>query len=552
MKPKNLWFKFSICVGGLLGLLLFVQSVRTYQYVSENLVRLEAGREAERRMNSISRALRLTGSNQSATLAPVLQELVKEAPEHIAWIRIFTVDGKEIAESTKVPGAPVYKPGQIEKLLANRNRIPEERDLAKGRVMIVLSPMRGGPGGGRGRGPADPQNQPPPPESNTDQTAQATAQAFMDPPPDSQPGIPPSGTPPSGLPRGPEPSDGDKSGRAGAPPDGRRGGFGRGRGGRPFEVVEIGVYLGGVSSNFGPLQENLILGCSAAFALLGAVVLIGFRFRHYMRGKHIEEELSIARRVQLDLFPDQNSLVGSLAFAAKCVPAYQVGGDIYDVYQTDDGGVALLLGDVSGKGLPAALLMGVVQGAVRASSLGGPEQLEQAAERLNHILCMKTARERFVSLFWGVFDAETARLMYINAGHLPPLLIRTTPVGPEVVRLSEGGPVLGLLPGMRYRVAEVTVQPGDLLIVFSDGISEAANAADDEFGEDNIIASVAKFADKSPGDVCAGILDDVRTFIGAEPPRDDQTLMVARLDPASREEWAERHEAGRRQPVASA
>ncbi len=547
MKPKNLWFKFSICVGGLLGLLLFVQSVRTYQYVSENLVRMEAGREAERRTNSISRALRLTGSSQSSTLAPVLQELVKEAPEHIAWIRIFNIDGKEIAESTKVPGAPAYKPGQIEKLLANRNRVPEERDLANGRVMIVLSPMRGGPGGGRGRGPSDTQSQPPPPDSTADQIAQAAAQAFMEPPPDS---TPPS-MPPPGTVRGQDLSDNDKTGRAGTPPDGRRGGFGRGRGGRPFEVVEIGVYLGGVSSNFGPLQQNLILGCSAAFALLGAVVLIGFRFRHYMRGKHIEEELSIARRVQLDLFPDQDALVGSLAFAAKCVPAYQVGGDIYDVYQTDDGGVALLLGDVSGKGLPAALLMGVVQGAVRASSLGGPEQLEQAAERLNHILCMKTARERFVSLFWGVFDAETARLMYINAGHLPPLLIRTTASGNEVVRLSEGGPVLGLLPGMRYRVAEVPVQPGDLLIVFSDGISEAANAADDEFGEDNIIASVAKFADKSPGDVCAGILEDVRTFIGTEPPRDDQTLMVARLDPAPRVDWSRRLETGRRQTVAS-
>ena len=522
MKPKNLWFKFSICVGGLLGLLLFVQTVRTYQYVSESLVRQEATREADRRMNSISRALRLTGSTESSTLTPVLHELVREAPSHIAWIRIFNQDGKEIAESARVPGAPVYKPGQLAKLLANRDRRPEERDLELGRVLIVLSPMRGGPGGpgggGRGRMPDGPPD-----------TASAALPSVVPLPPllpvPSEPGI--SANPPDMN----RPAE-DRGGRGG----------GRGRGGRPNEIVEIAVYLNGVSNNFGPLQENLILGCSAAFALLGAVVIIGLRFRHYMRGKHMEEELSIARRVQLDLFPHEDSMLGDLAFAAKCVPAYHVGGDIYDVYRTDDGGVSLLLGDVSGKGLPAALLMGVVQGAVRASSLGGPEQLEQAAERLNHLLCMKTARERFVSLFWGVFDTETARLMYINAGHLPPLLIRAAVPGTEsegeVVRLSDGGPVLGLLPGMRYQVSEVEVQAGDLLIVFSDGISEAANSADDEFGEDRIIASVRRHAQESPSAVCAAILEDVRLFIGREPPRDDQTLLVVRLEPAARDRTA--------------
>ncbi len=547
MKPKNLWFKISICTGALLGLLLFVQTVRTYQYVSDNLVRLEAGREADRRINSISRALRLTGSDQASTLTPVLQELVKEAPTHIAWIRIFNLDGKEIAESAKVPGAPVYKPGDLDKLLSNRSRRPEERDLVGGRVLITMAPMRGGPiggrGGGRGRGPQDTAQ----PQPTAD--PQPPVEAFL-PPPDAQP---------------------PDMGRAGGPPpsDGRRGGgIGRGgRGGRQLEIVEIGVYLNGVSTNFGPLQENLILGCSAAFALLGAVVLIGLRFRHYMRSKHMEEELSIARRVQLDLFPDQGSMVGNLAFAAKCVPAYHVGGDIYDVYRTDDGGVALLLGDVSGKGLPAALLMGVVQGAVRASSLSGPDQLEQAAERLNHLLCMKTARERFVSLFWGVFDSETSQLMYINAGHLPPLLIRksgavseaqeppdaaprargttrsaasggvTCASSSEVIRLSDGGPVLGLLPGMRYTVAIVAVEPGDILVVFSDGISEAANAADEEFGEERIIGSVERMPGRDPIELCGGILEDVRAFIGSEPPRDDQTLMVVRLEPAVRESW---------------
>src|SRR5205085_12351591 len=124
---------------------------------------------------------------------------------------------------------------------------------------------------------------------------------------------------------------------------------GRGRGRRPPEAVEIGLYLSGISTKFGPLQTNLIVGLSAAIALLVSMLIIGLRFRDYMRRKHIEEELTVARRVQLDMFPTDDSLPARLGFAARCVPAYQVGGDLYDVFETDDGEVGLVLGDVSGK-----------------------------------------------------------------------------------------------------------------------------------------------------------------------------------------------------------
>ena len=306
----------------------------------------------------------------------------------------------------------------------------------------------------------------------------------------------------------------------------------RGTGGRPGPTfVEIAIYLNGVSANFGALRTYLIVSCSAAFALMGAVILIGIRFPHYMRGKKVDEELALARRVQLDLFPTPESLAVDLPFAARCVPAWQVGGDLYDVFDTDDGEVALILGDVSGKGLPAALLMGVVQGAVRASSVSGAAaNHEQAAERLNQLLCMKTARERFVSLFWCYFDPQASTLRYINAGHLPPLLIRNDGSSAQVVRLDEGGPVLGLLPGARYNQASVQVRSGDLLVVYSDGILEAENAEGDEFGEDGIIAAIEKHPNTSPGEICAAVLEEVRVFLGAGLPQDDQTLLIARLD----------------------
>jgi sigma-B regulation protein RsbU (phosphoserine phosphatase) len=197
----------------------------------------------------------------------------------------------------------------------------------------------------------------------------------------------------------------------------------------------------------------------------------------------------------------------------------------------------MVLGDVSGKGLPAALLMGVVQGAVRASSVtGAAAHHEQAAERLNHLLCMKTARERFVSLFWCYFDRRASVLRYVNAGHLPPLLVRREGGGQQkVIRLDSGGPVLGLLPGARYTQAEVRAEPGDLLVVFSDGILEAANSQDEEFGEAGVIASVERNWNRPPREVCGAILADVRAFLGKELPQDDQTLLVIRLDVAARE-----------------
>jgi sigma-B regulation protein RsbU (phosphoserine phosphatase) len=143
---------------------------------------------------------------------------------------------------------------------------------------------------------------------------------------------------------------------------------------------------------------------------------------------------------------------------------------------------------------------------------------------------MKTARERFVSLFWCYFDPLNSVLSYINAGHLPPLLVRQGVDGSfEVQRLDEGGPVLGLLPGATYRQTRVPILTGDLLVVFSDGILEAANARDQEFGEERILAGIEENWTGTPTEICDAILARVRVFLGKEIAHDDQTLMVVRL-----------------------
>ncbi|HKD06157.1 MAG TPA: SpoIIE family protein phosphatase [Bryobacteraceae bacterium] len=483
VKSKYLWFRLTIALGLGLGLLLLVQTVMTYRHVTNGLLRQEAQREADRRLQSIGRAARLMGARDPAALTPVLHELVHEAPQRIAWIRILDRQGRVIAESEKVTGAPVYNPGDFGRGPGNRDHRPDERDSQGGRVYIALSPLR------------------------------------MGPPPFARP----PGDPSARIAEGPEARSPDTR----FPPPGLH---------PPGDFVETAIYLNNVSANFGPLRQYLLISCSAAFALMGAVVLIGLRFPHYMRGRRVEEELSLARRVQLDLFPMENSQDVDMPFSAKCVPAWQVGGDLYDVFETDDNEVALVLGDVSGKGLPAALLMGVVQGAVRASTGSGAAAVhEQAAERLNHLLCMKTARERFVSLFWCYFDRENSVLRYINAGHLPPLLLRGRAKDMEIIRLDVGGPVLGLLPGARFTQGEVPVEPGDLLVAYSDGIVEAENANGDEFGEDGVVTAIRRCSGESPNQICAAVLTDVKTFLGSALPQDDQTLLVARLEHARAE-----------------
>jgi hypothetical protein len=296
---------------------------------------------------------------------------------------------------------------------------------------------------------------------------------------------------------------------------------------------EIAIYLEGVSVSFHRLRQNMIIGCSAAIALLASVLVIGFRFPRYLRGKQYEEELELARSVQADLLPTRNALSGNLDFAAECLPAWQVGGDLYDVFEPGHGRVALVLGDVSGKGLSAALLMALIHGAVRSNDwTSSSSNHEDSTQRLNQLLCEKSGHERFASLFWCYYDREKAVLHYLNAGHLPPLLIRRNDSAAfDVRRLEEGGIVLGVQAGARYHQTEAVAQAGDLLVIFSDGISEAANAEEEEFGEERLLHVIEDNWEKSSAEICESILARIRSFLGRQWPQDDQTLMVVRLQP---------------------
>jgi hypothetical protein len=305
----------------------------------------------------------------------------------------------------------------------------------------------------------------------------------------------------------------------------------------PPLIVEIAVYLDSLAAPFGPLRVRVLTGSLAAVALVIAMIVIGLRFGPYLRGKQLQQQANVARAVQLDLMPPMESIPEDLDFAGACIPAWQVGGDFYDVFAGQNGRIGLILTDVAGKGLPAALLSSLIQGALRATSWTSDVLLQaRFAEQLNDFLCARSAPERFASMICCYYDPATSILRYVNAGHLPPMLVHREPDGSfSIQRLEDGGPVLGLLPGSLYFQGEVAVGPGDLLVMFSDGITEAENTCGDDFGERRLLAAICNDWDGATRDLCDTVLGHLRSFLGDLDPQDDQTLMIIRPQPSLHE-----------------
>jgi len=296
-------------------------------------------------------------------------------------------------------------------------------------------------------------------------------------------------------------------------------------------MLEIATPLSSVDqSNFWPIRRNLLINCSGALALLVTVVVAGLGFRSYAHGKYLEEQLEIAGQVQSELLPPLTEKYVGVHLATEYRPAEQVGGDFYDVFRLKDERIALVMGDVSGKGVPAALLMGVIHGAVRSSLWSeSPSRHESESQQLNRLLCERASGERYASMFWCYHDPIAHTLSYVNAGHCPPLLTRKSGSKVEISRLHVGGPVLGVLPNARYEQAKVQVSTGDLLLMYSDGLVEAINPHGEEYGEVRLRELVATLTEKSADDIRRVILASLAAFSGTTGLRDDLTIVVAQF-----------------------
>jgi sigma-B regulation protein RsbU (phosphoserine phosphatase) len=236
----------------------------------------------------------------------------------------------------------------------------------------------------------------------------------------------------------------------------------------------------------------------------------------------MEQEMRIAAEIQQALLPKAARAGSYFRAAAASLPCRSIGGDFYDYVEMMDGSLGFALGDVAGKGPPAALLSAMMQG-IFAAQAATSDEPSQTIARVNLALYRRGIESRFVTLMYGVLDAS-GNMVYCNAGHNPPLVISAS----GVRRLERGGPIVGLFEGATYEEERLTLSPGDWLIMFSDGISEAMNASGDEYGEERIIDCIQRNKALDPSRLLDALFSDVRDFARGAAQSDDITAMVLR------------------------
>jgi serine phosphatase RsbU (regulator of sigma subunit) len=235
-------------------------------------------------------------------------------------------------------------------------------------------------------------------------------------------------------------------------------------------------------------------------------------------------ELEIATEVQARLFPQRRPEMRTLEYAGACVQTRRVGGDYYDFLDLGQDRLGLVIGDIAGKGMPAALLMANLQANLRSQCATAVEDPARLLQSVNRIFFENTADNAYATFFYSEFDDRTGRLRYANCGHLPGLLLRSDG---RVERLDATGAVLGLFAEWECGTGERQLFPDDLLAIYTDGITEAFNDQVEEFGEERLIEALQQHRTLSPNELVAAILDEVHRFSPHEQS-DDITLTVAR------------------------
>jgi serine phosphatase RsbU (regulator of sigma subunit) len=274
-------------------------------------------------------------------------------------------------------------------------------------------------------------------------------------------------------------------------------------------------------------NEILLLGIVASHSA-GAIEQARLRveaIRHKEieeRNRRTEEELARARETQMTLVPSETLAVGPWCASGRIVPARQVGGDAFDYFPIGERRFAVAIADVSGKGVPAALLMSNVVASLRAFC-NGREPIPHAIGHVNHSFTRTVATGKFITLFYGEVDYVAGRLSFVNAGHNPPFLRRTDGT---VVRLSEGGVPVGIFESWDYVQGEVSFAPGDSLLLYSDGVTEALDGIGTEYGEERLERLWKADGARPPADVIERVLADLAEFRGRAEQSDDITLVV--------------------------
>ena len=239
----------------------------------------------------------------------------------------------------------------------------------------------------------------------------------------------------------------------------------------------------------------------------------------------LEQELNLARRIQRTSLISEFPRIPGCDVHALSIPSKHVGGDFYDVVPVGDGSYLIAIADVSGKGVPAALLSSMLQASLRTQA-GSVMPLPDILRNINSLLYRSTESHQFATFFLGRVQCEPPRLAFSNAGHNWPVLVRKN--GPPEF-LERGGPLLGIMEGARFEEGEVSLRPGDRVVLYTDGISEAADAAGEQYGDERLVELLRGLPRSlSATEVAQQILDALHAFLGPVEPQDDMTLLVLR------------------------
>jgi len=286
------------------------------------------------------------------------------------------------------------------------------------------------------------------------------------------------------------------------------------------------------------LQMLTLVGTQTGMAIENSE-LVRTLTKEMAQRERMNRELEIAREVQERLFPQSFPEVAGVQLAAACRAAQGVGGDYYDYMLMGDGRLALAVGDVSGKGISAALLMASLRASLRGQTMQGATNLALVVENVNALLYDSSASNRYATFFFGSYDPVTRLMRYVNAGHNAPVVLRPlagvdaeAPLAAkfEVHKLEGGGPVVGMLPVAHYEQCELQMQPGDLLLAYTDGISEAMNPLEEEWSEE----SMAEEAMLHWAEPAQAILEELviaaDRFAAGAAQHDDMTLLLMKLE----------------------
>jgi len=290
------------------------------------------------------------------------------------------------------------------------------------------------------------------------------------------------------------------------------------QGGRPHGFFALGERASGVPFSDEDYEFVLTLGRQALSALESVRL-----HRIRIEKERQDRELQIAREIQRSLLPRVTPSVPGFDLAAESRSCYEVGGDYFDFLPLGDGRVGLVIADVSGKGTPASLLMASVHASLQA--LAGSARPAELMARLNRFLCHNTQANKYVTLFYGELSPRDGRLVYVNAGHVPPYLVSRDGAR---ARLTEGGTVLGLLEDAAFPEGEVRMHPGDVLAVVTDGATEARSPGDEEFGDERLFAVLEAAAGRGAADTLRALEAAVAAFTGEAGCSDDLTALIVK------------------------